>query len=65
MHIGIIAILFKVIAMTKKEKMKQIRQAEKLAALPKLNPDFKPGRRSYSEIYQGIIRNKYVNEWAD
>lgn len=51
--------------MTKKEKIKLIRQAEKLAAIPKLNPDFKPGRRSYSEIYQGIIRNKYANEWAD
>ena len=51
--------------MTKKEKMQAIRQAAKAAAIPMLNPEYKKGRRSNSEIYNGIVRNKYVNEWAD
>jgi hypothetical protein len=51
--------------MTKKEKMKLIRQAEKLAAIPKLNPEYKPGRLTHFEMYHGIKRSKYINEWAD
>ncbi len=51
--------------MTKKEKMRLIRQAEKAAAIPVINPEYKKGRRSNSEIYNGIIRNKYINEWVD
>lgn len=48
--------------MTKKEKMKQIKEAQKRfveteeASRP-LNPNYKKGRRSHSEIFAGITRN--------
>lgn len=51
--------------MTKKEKMQLIRQAEKLSHTPVLNPNYKKGRRSNAEIYNGVVRNKYINEWID
>ncbi len=65
MHIGNIAILKGVLKMTKKEKMRLIKQAEKVAAEPKLNPEYKRGKLSHSEIYRGVKREKYINEWAD
>jgi hypothetical protein len=51
--------------MTKKEKMNQIREAEKIAAIPKPNPEYKKGKRSHTEVFNGIVRNKYLNEWLD
>ena len=47
---------------TKKEKMKQIKEAQKLAiaadeAARPLNPNHKKGRRSNSEIFAGVTRN--------
>ena len=47
---------------TKKEKMKQIKEAQKLAiaideATRPLNPNYKKGRRSASEIFAGVTRH--------
>lgn len=47
---------------TKKEKLKQIKEAQKRfieledAARP-LNPNYKKGRRSHSDIFAGVTRN--------
>lgn len=47
--------------MSKREKLKEIRQAQKLAIEPKkLNPNYKPGRRTMSEIFAGVNRSKYL-----
>jgi hypothetical protein len=48
--------------MTKKEKMKQIKEAQKLAiaadeAARPLNPNYKKGRRTNSDIFNGVTRN--------
>ena len=51
--------------MTKKEKMRLIRLAEKAAAIPVLNPNYKKGKQSHRDIYLGFVNNKYINEWAD
>ena len=41
--------------MTIKEEMRLIRQAEKAAAIPVINHEYKKGRRSNAEIYNGKI----------
>ena len=48
--------------MTKKEKMKQIKESQKLAiaadeAARPLNPNYKKGRRTNSDIFNGVTRN--------
>ena len=63
--IGNIAILKRLFKVTKRELIKQIKDAEKKANEPKLNPEYKRGRRTHAEMYQGVKRNKYLNEWLD
>lgn len=48
--------------MTKKEKLRQIKEAQKRFAEAEeasrpLNPNYKKGRRSHSEIFAGVTRN--------
>lgn len=47
--------------MTKREKMRAQKLAQKVVKEePKLNPNYKPGRRSLSEMFNGVNRSKFV-----